>query len=97
MTAPTRRVALAPGVLFRDLGDESVLLNLDNDRYYGLDDVGTRMWQLLAELGEVDAVVARLLEEYHGQVDEPTLRRDLEGLIAKLTAAGLVTVEAGEP
>jgi hypothetical protein len=97
MTAATRRVGLAPGVLFRDLGDESVLLNLDNDRYYGLDDVGTRMWQLLAELGAVDAVVARLLEEYAGQVDEPTLRRDLEELIATLVAAGLVTVEAGEP
>jgi hypothetical protein len=83
---------MSPNVLFQDLGDESVLLSLDNDRYYGLDDVGTRMWQLLAEHSDVATVISHLLGEYAGQVDEATLRRDLGELIAKLAEAGLLTI-----
>jgi hypothetical protein len=89
---PTR-VAASTKVLFQELNGECVLLNLDNDRYYGLDDVGTKMWQLLVEHGDVAVVVDRLLAEYGGEVDEQTLRNDLGELIAKLAAAGLLTVE----
>jgi len=88
------RVTVSPNVLCQVLGDESVLLNLDDDRYYGLDDVGTRMWQLLAEDGDVATVVTQLLTTYGAQVDEATLRDDLGALIARLTAAGLLRVEA---
>ena len=88
------RISVASNVLFKELGGESVLLNLDNDRYYGLDDVGTRMWHLLAEHGEVAKVVSCLLAEYGGQVDESTLRRDLAELITKLGELGLLTVES---
>jgi len=86
------RVDVSPNVMLQDLGDESVLLNLDNDRYYGLDDVGTKMWQLMAEHGDIETVVDRLLIDYAGQTDAPTVRRDLGTLINKLTEAGLLTV-----
>jgi hypothetical protein len=69
-----------------------VLLNLQNDHYYGLDDVGTRMWQRLAEQGQPEAAVQALLADYAGQVDEASLRRDLATLIARLAAEGLLTV-----
>jgi hypothetical protein len=88
------RVTIPESVLFQELEGESVLLNLADDRYYGLDDVGTRMWQLLAEDGEVATVVKRLQAEYGGEVDEATLRRDLGALIERLAGAGLVTVVA---
>jgi hypothetical protein len=87
------RVGISPNVLFQDLGGESVLLNLDNDRYYGLDDVGTKMWQLMAEHGDIETVVERLLAAYPGETDAPTVRRDLGDLIARLTEAGLLTVD----
>jgi hypothetical protein len=86
-------VTVSPNVLFQELQGESVLLNLDNDRYFGLDDVGTRMWHLLSEHGDVVTVLQHLLTEYAGEVDEPTLRRDLADLISGLCAAGLVTVQ----
>jgi hypothetical protein len=94
-TALPSRVDVSPNVMFQDLGDESVLLNLDNDRYYGLDDVGTKMWQMMAEHGDIDTVVDRLLTEYAGQTDAPTVRRDLGTLINKLTEAGMLTVTPG--
>jgi hypothetical protein len=69
-----------------------VLLELEAGRYYTLDDVGARCWTLLAELGEVDAVVSAMLVEF--DVDEATLRADLQALIARLTVAGLLVISA---
>ena len=69
-----------------------VMLELDSERYFRLDEVGSRMWELLSTGGDVDAAYARLLEEY--EVDEAVLRADLEDFIERLTAKGLLR---GEP
>ena len=90
-TSAPERIEVASDVLVADLDGESVLLSMSNDRYYGLDDVASRMWHLLAEHGEVEKVVGLLLEEY--EVDEPELRRHLAELIEKLAGMGLLTVE----
>ncbi|GAB4150637.1 MAG: hypothetical protein Fur0021_13500 [Candidatus Promineifilaceae bacterium] len=87
---PTQRIFPYPHVLFRELADESVLLDLKTGQYYGLDSVGTRVWQLLslhhdlAELGEA------LLAEY--DVDPAVLERDLPELAAQLARANLVVL-----
>src|SRR3974390_1321052 len=41
------RVEVAKHALVRFIEKESVLLNLDTECYYGLDEVGTRMWQMV--------------------------------------------------
>ena len=41
------RVRVAPDVMFRLVGDEGVLVNLNTERYLGLNEVGTRMWTAL--------------------------------------------------
>jgi hypothetical protein len=87
---PTR-VTKSTNTLFQEVGGEGVLLNLDTERYYVLDDVGVRMWQVLAERGEVSAAAEQLLAEY--EVDRDTLFRDLVRLIAELEEAGLLVVE----
>ncbi len=85
------RVTMSPEVLFRDLDGEAVMLDLNTERYFGLDEVGARMWQLLAEHGHVETVVQLLLAEY--EVEEDRLRQDLANLIAKMADAGLIIVE----
>lgn len=83
-------VRITPDVLHQEMGGETVLLNLANEKYFGLDLVGTRVWQLLNETQSADDVVTRLTEEY----DVPTeqLRADVERLITELVAAGLVSI-----
>ena len=78
-------------MLFQELNGEAVLLDLKTERYFGLDDVGLRMWHLLESNGHVDTACARLLQEY--TVDETTLKDDLAELIDKLAEAGLITVQ----
>ncbi len=76
------------GVLYQTVADEAVLLNINDNHYYGLDDIAARIWTLLMECGEVDAVVARMLQEY--AVDEATLRTDISALLVELEKRGLI-------
>ena len=85
-------VTVAEQLIVQDVDGESVLLDMSSECYYGLDAVGTRMWQVLAEYRDVDRACQALLSEY--DVDEGTLRRDLLALIEKLRAAGLLVLAA---
>lgn len=82
------RIVVPADTLIRDLEGEAVLLNLANERYYGLNRVGTRMWHVLAESDSVQAAYDQLLTEY--DVEPARLRADLETLLDKLVEQGLV-------
>ena len=73
MTSPSDRFSVPPRVLFRNLDGEAVLLHLDSGKYFGLNEVGTRIWELLAEHRETGAVCRALLAEF--DVPEERLRR----------------------
>jgi coenzyme PQQ synthesis protein D (PqqD) len=78
-------------VRIQQTGDEAVLLDLASEQYFGLDAVGTRVWQLLAGNPEVQAVFAVLATEY--DVAGERLESDLLTLLAQLADAGLITLE----
>jgi hypothetical protein len=82
------RVTVADDVLISNLQDESVLLNLDNERYYGLDDVGTRFVSVLTTSDTIETAYERLRNEY--DVDPQVLRDDLLALIENLMDQGLL-------
>jgi coenzyme PQQ synthesis protein D (PqqD) len=88
-------VTPAPEVLFRDLSGEGVLLNLRSGRYYGLDAVGTRVWQMLAEGRTLASAVAQLLREY--DVSREKLETDIACFVEALEIHGLVVRTTGEP
>ncbi len=74
--------------MVREVGDESVLLNLKTEQYLGLDDVSSRFWQLLTAGGTVQAAYDTLLAEF--DVDSERLRSDLEEFVNELLEYGLV-------
>lgn len=84
-------VCVPKDVLFRDLAGEAILLHLENGAYYGLDEVGTRMWTLLVQYGQVAPAYRDLLDEYDVTPDQ--LRHDLLGLIDRLVAQGLLEID----
>jgi hypothetical protein len=87
------RVRIAEGVLSSPVAREAVLLELESGRYFGLNEVGAKVWRLLSEGAELEAVVAAVATEY--EVDEAMVRRDLDRLLDQLVEAGLVRLETG--
>ena len=81
-------------VLFQEVGGETVLLDLDSERYFGLDAVGTRVWALINEGMALGEVINTLLEEY--EVDRVTLESDVEALLESLREAGLIAPGAAD-
>lgn len=77
-------------VISQEVSGETVLLDLASENYFGLDEVGTRVWQLLNENGHLEQVFTTMLEEF--DVDESTLQDDLGDLFTALQAQGLVTL-----
>lgn len=88
------RLVVPNDVLVRELDGQAVLLNLDNEAYYGLDEVGTRMWNLATTASSVAAAYAMLLDEY--AVEPEQLRTDLTNLLTQLVTHKLVQVVDGE-
>lgn len=88
-----QRLVPAPDVLIQTVVGEAVLLDLRSQKYFGLNQVGTRAWQLLQETGDAGAVQARLAQEY--DVAAERLERDLDELFERLLEAGLVEVPGG--
>lgn len=82
------RVSLPADVLVRRLKTESVLLSLRSEQYFGLDAVGTRMWEVLTTSESVAAACTLLLGEY--DVEAAVLRQDALNLIAELVRHGLL-------
>ena len=86
-----KKLKISPEVHSQEVGDETVLLDLQSESYFGLDEVGTRIWQLLQENGDIESVFQTILSEY--DVDAAQLQKDLDDLVEKLVEAGLVTIE----
>jgi len=84
------RVVVPEHVLVRHLDGESVLLNLETEKYFGLDASGTRMWELLTSSPSIDAAFARLLEEF--EVEPELLRTHLTELLSRLQEHGLLNM-----
>ncbi len=86
------KIKISNDVVFRILGGEAVLLNLASGTYFGLDQVGTRMWQLMSEHGSSEKVIELMLKEY--EVEKTVLQSDLDKLIKDLFRHGLVNINA---
>jgi hypothetical protein len=84
-----RTITIAPEVMARQVGDETVLLHLASGSYFGLDAVGSRFWQLLGERKSIAEICDLMLAEY--EVPREDLERDLDRLIEQLLGQGLVS------
>lgn len=86
---PAGFVKLQPSTLLRELDGETVLLNLQTEIYFSLDEVGARLLELARGLSSLDATVDAALQEF--DTDAATLRQDLGALLDELEDATLIT------
>lgn len=84
------RAVVPAHVLIRELDGESVLLNLESERYFGLDATGTRMWELMTTEPCIASALKKLQEEYEAEPE--VLRNHLTQLLSGLMENGLLQV-----
>ena len=82
------RVRIQDDVLFQELQGEAVLLNLKTGVYLGLNQIGTRIWQLLQEDGALSRVMEVMFQEY--DVTQEKLAKDLLDLDGQMEKQGLL-------
>jgi hypothetical protein len=81
-------VRVSEDVVFRELDGEAVLLHLGSGIYFGLNEVGTRIWNLLQQHGSLQRVFEQLLSHY--EVSPQQLQDDLLALVGQMRDKGLL-------
>ena len=74
--------------LVATLSDGAVLLNLQTKRYFSLNETGTRIWEMVQQTADEEAIVATLLSEY--DVNEPLARSEVRRILDELIEAQLI-------
>ena len=82
---------LSDQVMFQNLEGESVLLDLASESYFGLNEVGARVWELIDGTRSLDDIHRVLVAEY--DADEAAVREDLARLTSELSERGLIQFE----
>lgn len=76
-------------VMLSVVDDGAVLLHVDRGVYYGLNEIGTRIWALISQGESAEACVAQIVSKY--DVDLKTATRDYQKLTNELLSQGLVS------
>lgn len=84
-------VCANPDAMSSSVGSETVILHFTAGMYFGLDEVGTRVWELVQNGRSVREIRDRLLEEY--DVDEERCDHAVRSLLTSLAEQGLITVD----
>jgi len=95
MSAPlslTSRVKVANNLISAPVDVEIVILSVERGTYYGLDQIGTEIWQRLESPVRVDVLCEDLAAKY--AADRQTIERDVLALLESLLAEGLITMAA---
>lgn len=84
------RVKVPEQVLARQLDDEMVILDLRSETYFGLDEVGTAMWNAVTSASSIEQGYEFLLGQY--DVEPQELRDDLRTLLLQLVEQRLLEI-----
>lgn len=79
---------ISPEVLFSKIDDEVIIMSIEADSYFGLDPVGSRIWELLEQPATMDELVSQLVQEY--DVSEAECRQDAQDFVTEMVARGLI-------
>jgi len=83
-------VVVSPHQVSTTLGQEAVILGAEAGQYFGLNEVGARIWELVQTPVRVSEICAALCEEY--EVSAAQCEQDVLVLLNELRAKGLLDV-----
>jgi hypothetical protein len=77
------------------IGDELVMMSAEKGNYIGLSEVGARIWELIETPQEIDAVCARLTQEF--DVAPDACRAEVETFLNELVKHGAIALDPPPP
>ena len=83
-----------PGIISSPMDNETVMMSIEKGRYFGIDAVGTRIWELLEQPRTISGLCEILLQEF--DVEPDRCRADVTGFVEKLLEKDLVQAAADE-
>ena len=86
-----KKFIIPDNVVYHEVSGEIVLLNLNNETYYGLNEIGARIWLLLKEHYTLEAICNSICEEYN--VHEDHAKKDIHTLLTELVDADLLIAD----
>ncbi len=84
-------VRRADGLLTADIDGELLMMSVEQGRYFNLNSVGSRIWELLATPMAVDGLVDALTAEY--DVTSTEARQEVERFLGALRERGLLAAD----
>lgn len=95
MVTEQSTVVVNPGLTAADLGGEAVVLDPNTGRYYGLNELGARIFELARKPRSVERITQALLQEYEVEADK--LRVDLIAFLHEMEQRHLIKVTDDTP
>jgi hypothetical protein len=77
-----------------EVDGEVVMMSIEQGNYYGIDEVGSRVWALIEQPTAVGAICDALEAEF--DVERATCEADVLKFIEELAEQGLIRVDAPE-
>ncbi len=89
--SPESVVSQIDDIVASDIDDEKVMMSIEKGEYFGLDPIGSRVWELIENPVRVSALIDELLLKY--DVDRETCEDDVLAFLRELHEAGIVRIE----
>lgn len=83
-------VSVAENQVSSDLDGESVVLDLDQGIYYGMNELGSRVWQIIQNPVSVQEIIVTVQDEY--EVDRERCKQDILSFLNQLDEQNLITI-----
>lgn len=89
-----RSIRVSPDVVHQEVSGEMVLLDLKREIYFGLNEVGARIWEMINDGKSLDDVLDAIVSEF--DVERSQADEDLHSLISSLAERELIMLPEGE-
>ena len=77
-------------IVASDIDGETVMMSVEKGKYYGLDFIGSRVWELIEKPIRVSELIDALLLKY--DIDRETCERDVLAFLEELQKDGILMV-----
>ena len=84
------RVLIPDEIVLQQVENESVVINLLTEKYFGLDEIGTQIWIAITSTSSIQEAIEELLSEY--EVGKNHLEQDVFELAQELEEFGLISL-----